>query len=119
MQLTAPSPHPFSIKNRAKQLFPTTHIASLNLRTFPKPLTFKLQQEVLKYNDSYISWSSTKTDLEINFLSLDKKEIVALKEFILEKFNGRPEEPTAGSRKFALVWILERGDSLPKSIKLR
>ena len=26
----------------------------------PRPLTFKLQQEVLKFNDIFESWSSTK-----------------------------------------------------------
>ena len=35
----------------------------------PRPLVFKLQQEVWKFNDTYVSWSSLKTDLETNFLN--------------------------------------------------
>ena len=35
---------------------------------------FKLQQEVLKSNDIYVSWSSPKTDLEINFLNLENRK---------------------------------------------
>ena len=35
------------------------------------PLIFKLQQEVLKFNDIYLSWSSPKTDLETNILNLE------------------------------------------------
>ena len=34
-----------------------------------KPVVFKLQQEVLKFNDMCESWSSPKTDLETNFLN--------------------------------------------------
>ena len=33
-----------------------------------RPLIFKLQQEVLKFSDICVSWSSPKTDLETNFL---------------------------------------------------
>ena len=33
----------------------------------PRPLIFKLQQEVLKFNDICVSWSSPKTDLLTNF----------------------------------------------------
>ena len=33
----------------------------------PRPLIFKLQREVLKFNDIYVSWSSPKTDLKTNF----------------------------------------------------
>ena len=29
----------------------------------PRPLIFKLQQEILKFNDICVSWSSLKTDL--------------------------------------------------------
>ena len=36
----------------------------------PRPLTFKLKQEVLKFNDICVSWSSRKTDLKTNFLNL-------------------------------------------------
>ena len=39
----------------------------------PRPLIFKLQQEVLKFNDIYMSWSSRKTDLETNFLNLENR----------------------------------------------
>ena len=35
------------------------------------PLIFKLQQEVLKFNDIYLSWGSPKTDLETNILNLE------------------------------------------------
>ena len=41
-------------------------------RTFAsRYLIFKLQQEVLKFNDICVSWSSPKTDLEKNFLNLE------------------------------------------------
>ena len=36
----------------------------------PRPLIFKLQQEVLKFNNICVSWSSQKTDLVTNFLTL-------------------------------------------------
>ena len=39
----------------------------------PRPLIFKLQQEVLKFNDICVSWSSQKTDLDINFLNLENQ----------------------------------------------
>ena len=35
----------------------------------PRPLIFKLQQEVLKFSDICMGWSSPKTDLEANFLN--------------------------------------------------
>ena len=34
----------------------------------PTPLIFKLQKEVLKFNDICMSWRSTKTRLETNFV---------------------------------------------------
>ena len=37
----------------------------------PRPLIFKLQQKVLKFNDICVSWSSPKIDLETNFLNLE------------------------------------------------
>ena len=37
----------------------------------PRPLIFKLQQEVLKFNDICVGWSSPKTDLVTNFLNLE------------------------------------------------
>ena len=39
----------------------------------PKPLTFKLQQEVLKVSDICMSLSSPKTDLVTNFLILENR----------------------------------------------
>ena len=35
------------------------------------PLIFKLQQEVRKFNDICVSWSSPKIDLVTNFLNLE------------------------------------------------
>ena len=37
----------------------------------PRPLISKLQQEVLKINDIYVSWSSPKSDLGANVLNLE------------------------------------------------
>ena len=53
---------PFKIKVRKKQ-----HSFA------PRPLIFKLQQEVTKFNDTCVSWSSPKTDLETNFLNLENQ----------------------------------------------
>ena len=39
----------------------------------PRLLILKLQQEVLKSNDIYMSWSSPKTDLEANVLNLENR----------------------------------------------
>ena len=39
----------------------------------PRPLIFNLQQEVLKFNDINVSWSSPKSDLMINFLNLENQ----------------------------------------------
>ena len=36
-------------------------------------LIFKLQQEVLKFNEICVSWSSSKTDLVRNFLNLENR----------------------------------------------
>ena len=36
-------------------------------------LIFKLQQEVLKFNDICMSWSSQKSDLETNFLNSENR----------------------------------------------
>ena len=36
----------------------------------PRPLIFKLQQEVLRFNAIIVSWSSTKTELVTNFFKL-------------------------------------------------
>ena len=54
-----------------------------NTVLLPKPLIFKLQQEVLKFNDIFVSWSSPKTDLETNFLNPENRsfENVALVTF--------------------------------------
>ena len=49
----------------------------------PRPLIFKLQQEVLKFNDICVSWSSRKTDLVIDLnaenRSFENVSIVTLK----------------------------------------
>ena len=39
----------------------------------PIPLIFKLQQEVSRFNDISLSWSSPKSDLETNFLNLENR----------------------------------------------
>ena len=39
----------------------------------PRPLIFKLQKEVLKFDDIYVSWSSSKTGLVTNFLNLENR----------------------------------------------
>ena len=39
----------------------------------PRTLAFKLQQEVLKFNDICVSWSSQKNDKEKNFLNLENR----------------------------------------------
>ena len=41
----------------------------------PKPLTFKLTQEDLKYKDICVSWSSPKTDLVTNFLNPENRSL--------------------------------------------
>ena len=38
-----------------------------------RPLIFKLQKEVLEFDDICVSCSSPKTELETNFLNLEKK----------------------------------------------
>ena len=38
-----------------------------------RPLVFKLQQEVSKFNVICVSWSSPKTDLETNCLHLENR----------------------------------------------
>ena len=38
-----------------------------------RPLIFKLQQEVLKFNDICVSWSSPKTELVTNFLNPENR----------------------------------------------
>ena len=38
-----------------------------------RPLIFKLKQEVLKFNDICVSWSSSNTDLVANFLNLENR----------------------------------------------
>ena len=39
----------------------------------PRILTFKFQQEVLKFNNICMSWNIPKTELETNFLNLKKR----------------------------------------------
>ena len=40
----------------------------------PKPQIFKMQQEVLKFSDICVSWSSPKTDLVTCFLNLENRK---------------------------------------------
>ena len=40
-----------------------------------RPLILKLQEEVLKFNDIWVSWSSPKTDLETNLLNLENRSL--------------------------------------------
>ena len=58
--LTLKSHNPFQNGNDRK----ATH------KFASRPLIYKLQQKVLKFNDICVSWSSSKTDLEMNFLNL-------------------------------------------------
>ena len=67
----------------------TKSMASLNLKHYnsfqnesnrkatqkfaPRALIFKLQQEVLKFNDTCVSWSSPKTNLETNILNIENR----------------------------------------------
>ena len=39
----------------------------------PRPLIFKLQQEVIKVNDMCMPWSLPETDPETNFLNLENQ----------------------------------------------
>ena len=39
----------------------------------PRPLIFKMQQEVLKFSDICVSWSSPKTEQVTNFLNLENR----------------------------------------------
>ena len=39
-----------------------------------KTSDFKLQQEVLKFNDIYVGWSSPRTDLATNLFNLKTSE---------------------------------------------
>ena len=52
----------------------------------PRLLIFKLQQEVLKFSDICVSWSSTKTDLEANFLNLKNREVLRTSVFLNSNF---------------------------------
>ena len=40
----------------------------------PRPMTFKLQQEVLYFNDFCVSWSTPRTDLVTDFLNVSKSK---------------------------------------------
>ena len=40
-----------------------------------RPLIFELQQEVLKFNNICMIWSSPKTDLVTNLLDLENREV--------------------------------------------
>ena len=65
--LTLKDYNSFQNKNNRK----TTHSLS------PRPVIFKLQQEVLKFNDICMSWSSQKTDQEMNSSNLQNEVVVA------------------------------------------
>ena len=54
----------FQNKNNRK----TTHSFA------PRPLTFKLQQEVSKFNYIFVIWSSPKTNVETNLLNLGNQD---------------------------------------------
>ena len=49
----------------------------------PRPLIFKLQQEVLNFNDICASWSSTKTDQLTKFLNLEIEVVRILNNLVL------------------------------------
>ena len=57
----------FTLKHNA---FQTKNIRKATHSFVPQPLIFKLQQ-VWKFNDICMSWSSLKTDLGMNFLNLE------------------------------------------------
>ena len=48
------------------------------LHSFAPRLIFKLQQEVLKFNDICVGWSSPKTDLMTNFSTSESRTPVFL-----------------------------------------
>ena len=54
----------FQNKNNRK----TTHSFA------PRPLIFKLQQEVSKFNYIFVIWSSPKTNVETNLLNLGNQD---------------------------------------------
>ena len=51
-----------------------------------RPLIFKFQQEVLKFNGICMSWSSPKTDLETNFVNLENQSFENLIFFSIVTF---------------------------------
>ena len=51
-----------SVKNKMSQ-YPNINRKKPRM-FFPRPLFFKLQQEVLKFSDICVCWSSPKTDQE-------------------------------------------------------
>ena len=67
------------MKKRGATLLETKYLENQTLLEksitlfFPRPLIFKLQQEVLKFNYICVSWSLGKTDLETNFLNLENR----------------------------------------------
>ena len=69
---------------KASQSFQNKHNRKATHSLVPIPLIFKLQQDVLKFNDICVSWSSPKTDLVTNFLipenrSFEKVSILTFK----------------------------------------
>ena len=67
------------MKNQGAILFKTEHLKNetetekITTRLFPRFLIFKLQQEVIRFNDICVSWSSPKTDFETNFSNLENR----------------------------------------------
>ena len=53
--------------------FKTKIIKRLHTILRPDLSIFKLQQEVLNFNDICVSWNSPKTDLVTNFLNLENR----------------------------------------------
>ena len=47
----------------------------------PRPLIFKLLQEVLKFNGICLSWRSLKTDPEMNFFKLRERQFFSIVAF--------------------------------------
>ena len=60
----------FNKKHRLITLF---KIKIITHSFVPRPLIFKLTQEVLKFSDIWLSWSFPKANLKINFVNLENQ----------------------------------------------
>ena len=76
----APTQHSFTFnlrffsESKDKVLSKTMCVGFSIFNSFaPRLLIFKLQQEVLKFNNICLNWSSSKTDLMTNFLNLENQ----------------------------------------------